>query len=69
MPLVWFQKLDKSGQLVDWEQFVRTLLIRFDPNCYDDPIEALTRLRQVGKVKEYKTNFEFLSNRLRVLSK
>lgn len=40
------------------------LLVRFGPSSYDDPMEQLTRLRQVGIVEEYKENFEALSNRL-----
>lgn len=66
--LVWFQGLDESGILTGWEEFVRALLVRFGPSRYDDPMEQLTRLRQMGTVEEYKDSFEFLSNRLRGLS-
>lgn len=47
---------------------MKALLIRFGPSCYDDPMEALTRLRQSGSVEDYKTQFESLSLRLRGLS-
>lgn len=44
------------------------LLIIFGPNCYDDPMRALTRLKKSGLVEEYNNQFEKLSNRLRALS-
>lgn len=47
---------------------MRTLLIRFSLNPYDDSKEALTKLRQVGIVEDYKSRFETLSNRLSGLS-
>ncbi|KAF5481388.1 hypothetical protein F2P56_002043 [Juglans regia] len=66
--LTWFQNLEESGQLTDWESFLKALLVHFGPNAYDDPMESLTRLRQMGSVEEYKDKFESLSNRLRGLS-
>lgn len=62
--MIWFQGLEESGQMTDWDTFVRALLVSFGPNPYDDPMEALTKFRQVGSVKEYKAQFETLSNRL-----
>lgn len=50
------------------DQFVKDLLIRVGPKCFDDPIKALTRLRQTGSAENYKTQFETLSNKLRALS-
>lgn len=66
--LVWFEVLDESGLLNEWDEFVNALLIRFGPSTYDDPIEQLTRLRQVGSMEEYKSAFEVIANRLRRLS-
>lgn len=43
--LIWFKDMKKSGQIQDWENFTRALLVRFGLNDYDDPIEALTKLR------------------------
>lgn len=54
--------------LIDWEAFVRALLIRFKPSVYDNSMEALTRFRQLGSIEEYKALFEALSNQLRGLS-
>lgn len=36
--------------------------------AYDDPMEAMHRLRQTGLVLEYKTQFEVISNQVRGLS-
>lgn len=41
---------------------------RFDLSAYDDPMEALTTLKQQTSVKDYKGKFETLSNRLGGLS-
>ena len=45
-----------------WEAFVRSLHVRFGTTTYDDPMETLTRLRQVNSVVQYKGQFESLSN-------
>lgn len=66
--MVWFQNLNESRQLPDWDQFIKHLLIRFGPNCYDDPIEAIIKLRKTSSVEDYKAKFETLSNRLKGLS-
>ena len=44
------------------------MLIRFGSMTYDDPMEALTRLRQTLTVALYKGEFEALANRIRGLS-
>jgi len=54
-----------SGYLPDWEIISQALLDRFGPSSYDDPMKALTRLKQQSSVEEYKGNFEVLPNRLR----
>jgi hypothetical protein len=61
--LVWFQDADESGQFPTWDAFVQALLVRFGP-AYDDPMEALMRLRQTALVADYTSQFEALSNRL-----
>jgi len=45
------------------------LQTRFGVTAYDDPMEALTRLKQTSIVIAYKGNFEILSNRIFGLSK
>lgn len=42
--------------------------IKFGASAYDDPMETLTKLRQVSYVSTYKTQFEALSNRIKELS-
>lgn len=60
--------MDESNQFVEWDQFVKHLLVRFGSHCYDDPMESITRLRQSRFVDEYKARFESFSNRLRGLT-
>jgi hypothetical protein len=65
--LVWFQDADEAGLFPTWDSFLQALLVRFGPT-YDDPMEALKKLRQSSTVAEYTTQFEALSNRLRGIS-
>lgn len=65
--MVWHQDLENSDTLVHRETFAKAFLVRFWPSPYDESMETLTRLRQVGSV-EYKVKFETVSNRLRQLS-
>lgn len=60
--LIWFQDLEDFGTLVDWGGFTMALLLRFGNHPYDDPMEALTRLKQTSSVEVYKSQFEALSN-------
>ncbi|XP_075656325.1 uncharacterized protein LOC142626382 [Castanea sativa] len=66
--LIWFQDAKQAGGFVSWEVFVKVVHIRFGVTAYDDPIEALTRLKQVSSMAAYKGNFEILSNRITKLS-
>ena len=65
--LIWFQDCEETGIFNNWEGFVEALLIRFGTTAYEDPMEALTRLRQTTGVVAYKGQFEALSNRLKGL--
>ena len=47
---------------------MKALQTRFGVTAYDDPMEALTRLKQTSTVVSYKGNFEILSNRIVGLS-
>jgi hypothetical protein len=51
-----------------WDVFKHVIQLRFVPNSFDDPMEALIRLRQTSSISIYKTHFEKLSNRLKGLS-
>ena len=65
--LIWFQDAEETGQFTSWEGFVRALHTRFGALAYDDLMEALTKLRQVSSVSNYKAQFEALSNRIKEL--
>lgn len=47
-----------------WEEFTKALLYRFGPTDYDDPLEALSRLRQMTIVNAYQETFEKLSYKI-----
>uniref|UniRef100_A0A2N9HKA3 RNA-directed DNA polymerase n=1 Tax=Fagus sylvatica TaxID=28930 RepID=A0A2N9HKA3_FAGSY len=64
--LIWFQ--DSEHVITCWDEFVRTILLRFGPASYDDPMESLTKLRHTTSVIAYKGQFESISNRIRNLS-
>ena len=66
--LVWFQDCEATGVFLVWESFVEALLTRFGSSAYEDPMEALRRLRQISNVVAYKGQFEALSNRIRDFS-
>ncbi|XP_035551117.1 uncharacterized protein LOC118349692 [Juglans regia] len=66
--LVWYQSAFESGQFNSWETLVVAMQGRFGPSAFDDPMEALTRLRQTTSVSLYTSQFEALSNRLKGLS-
>ena len=66
--LAWFQEGGETGLFKDWETLVEAIQIRFGTTTYDDPMEALTRLRQSTIVVAYKLEFEALTNRIRELS-
>ena len=65
--LIWFQDAEEAGLFTSWEAFVKSLHVRFGTSAYDDPMESLTKLRQVGSVVHYKGQFESLSNRVKEL--
>ncbi|XP_018843425.2 uncharacterized protein LOC109007962 [Juglans regia] len=67
--LVWFQDASESEVFHSWEEFIQAVQVRFGSSAYDDPIEALTRLKQVHSVTAYKTEFELLSNCIKGISK
>ncbi|KAF5447343.1 hypothetical protein F2P56_032901 [Juglans regia] len=66
--LIWYQEGLDSGQFNSWESLILALQVRFGPSAYDDPMEALMKLKQTSSVTLYKSQFEALSNRLKGLS-
>lgn len=65
--VVWYQDATKSSLFMSWEAFFIAMFIRFSPTSYDDPIEALTKIKQTTTISVYKAQFEALSDRLRGL--
>ncbi|XP_035549739.1 uncharacterized protein LOC118349426 [Juglans regia] len=63
--LIWFQDASEAGVFHSWDEFVQALQVRFGSSPYDDPMESLTRLKQVSSVTTYKIEFELLSNRIK----
>ena len=43
--LIWFQNVEQAGGFTSWDVFVKALQTRFGGTTYDDPMEALTRLK------------------------
>ena len=66
--LVWFQEGEDARVFGNWEALVQIMLIQFGSTAYDDPMEALTRLRQTSSMALYNGEFEALANRIKGLS-
>ena len=43
--LIWFQDAEQAGGFPSWEVFIKALQTRFGVTAYDDPMEALIRLK------------------------
>ena len=43
--LIWFQEAEQARGFASWEVFVQALQTRFGTTTYNDPMEALTRLK------------------------
>ena len=62
--LSWFQALCNTHNLSSWNECFVGIQVRFGKGSYDDPMEALSKLKQTGSLEEYKTQFELLANRV-----
>ena len=60
--LQWYRWYIKPHEEPKWPDFFQLLLQRFGPSAFDDFIGSLTKLHQIGTVKEYQTEFEKLAN-------
>ncbi|KAJ0588628.1 putative retrotransposon gag domain-containing protein [Helianthus annuus] len=61
----WFTKL--KGPMT-WAEFSQALLARFGPTDYENPAEALSRLKHTTTVAQYQESFEKLSHQVDGLS-
>ena len=63
--LIWFHEGEDVGVFGNWEALVQAMLIRFRSKAYDDPMKALTRLRQTSTMALYKGEFKVLASRIK----
>ncbi|KAJ8749838.1 hypothetical protein K2173_013241 [Erythroxylum novogranatense] len=65
----WWQWLRRAYQEeekeVTWEIFVEELWSRFGPTDCEDFDESLSKIRQIGSLRDYQREFERLGNRVR----
>ncbi|GJY42112.1 transposon ty3-G gag-pol polyprotein [Tanacetum coccineum] len=57
----WFTKLKGP---ITWAEFSQALLARFGPTDYENPAEALSRLKHTTTVAQYQESFEKLSHQV-----
>ncbi|KAL5777367.1 hypothetical protein ACOSP7_010293 [Xanthoceras sorbifolium] len=62
--LQWHRWYSKYRGPPTWNEFTKAVLQRFGPTDYEDPSEALTRLKQITSVEVYQTEFEKLSQQV-----
>ena len=62
--LQWFRWLTKFRGPLTWDELTQAISLRFGPTEYEDPSEALTRLKQTSTVVVYQEAFERLSHRV-----
>ena len=60
----WYHWLTKFKGPLSWSDLARVALLRFGPTDHDDPVEALTWLRQTTTVATYQDSFEKLSHQI-----
>ncbi|KAK8986854.1 hypothetical protein V6N11_037780 [Hibiscus sabdariffa] len=64
----WWRWLHQSYMTVNkeitWEIFVEELWARFGPTECEDFHEALSKIKQVGSLRNYQKEFEWLGNRV-----
>ena len=62
--LSWFQALRNTHNLSSWNEVLVAIQVGFGKGLYDDPMETLSKLKQIGSLEECKTQFELLANRV-----
>ncbi|GKB38262.1 putative unclassified retrotransposon protein [Tanacetum coccineum] len=56
--LQWHRWITKFRGPMTWAEFSKAVLVRFGPTEYEDPAEALSRLKQTTTVASYQEAFE-----------
>jgi hypothetical protein len=67
--LVWFRELRANNSVTTWAEFVRSMQTRFDKGSYDDPMETLSKLKQVGWLDDYKNQFDTVALKVHAMPK
>jgi hypothetical protein len=62
--LQWHRWLTKFHGPLTWDEYTKAIQQRFGPTDYEDPSEALTRLKQNMMVATYQKAFERLSHQV-----
>lgn len=62
----WFQSFKQSGIWPTWQQFCEAVIEEFDVNVHRELLQSLMRLKQVGTVEEYKSQFHQLVYNIRL---
>ncbi|CAA0822095.1 Unknown protein, partial [Striga hermonthica] len=64
---VWWQWVmhKNHGEYMRWRDFKKELITRFGSSDYHDYNEALSRIKQVGSLREYQKEFERIASRVR----
>ncbi|KAH7547281.1 hypothetical protein FEM48_Zijuj01G0293100 [Ziziphus jujuba var. spinosa] len=62
--LQWYRWLMKFQGPLTWPEFSKSLVQHFGPTDYEDPLEALTRLKQTITMEAYQESFEKLSHQV-----
>jgi hypothetical protein len=57
---LWYQLLQQESESLNWPTFKAGLLARYGPTQFFDHFGELTKLQQIGTVKDYHTKFEQL---------
>jgi hypothetical protein len=65
---MWYQLFRDSEETVTWESLKAALHIRYGPTIFEDHFGDLTKLQQVGTVRDYQLQFEQLLSRVGKLS-
>lgn len=59
--LQWYWWFERTRPNITWEEFTQALCVRFGSTDYEDFDEELAKLQQIGTVREYQTQFEWLA--------
>jgi hypothetical protein len=55
---MWYQLFQDSDETITWESLKAALHIRYGPTVFEDHFGDLTKLQQVGTVRDYQFQFE-----------